>query len=123
MKVYIAGKYGRRHEFVYVANALKAHGHENTARWVNGDEEGQGAAAAAQMDVDDVLRADAILFIGQPKGSANTGGGRWFELGLAYANKKRCLAVLDGGSETVFTALPEIKCFDSVEAALVALEV
>lgn len=121
MKVYIAGKYGRRGEFIFVVNALKTHGHESTARWIDGDEEGQGEAAAAQMDVDDVLRADVILFIGQPKGSANTGGGRWFELGLAYANKKRCLAVLDGGSETVFTALPGIERFDSIEQAIVAL--
>lgn len=121
MKVYIAGKYRRREEFKYIANALKTHGHENTARWVDGGEEGQGEAAAAQMDVDDVLRADAILFMGQPKGSANTGGGRWFELGLAYANKKRCLVVLDGGSETVFTALPEIECYGSVEQAIVEL--
>ena len=131
MKIYIAAKYARRFELRYLANALKAHGHEITAQWLdNGEEEHDGPAGAAQMDVDDVLRADTVLFIGEPQGSKNTGGGRWFELGLAYGAGKRCLIVVGPpgdaqhlgsaapGHETVFTSLPLMEVFTSIEAAV-----
>lgn len=122
-KVYIAARYDRRFELRFAANAIRSNGHEVTAQWLdNAEEEKETEAEAAQMDVDDVLRADTVLFIGEPKGSANRGGGRWFELGLAYAYGKRIFFVPgEGGSETVFTALPEIASFETVEKAILEL--
>ena len=133
MKIYIAAKYRRRFELRAVADTLRAVGHEITSQWLdNGEEEAGGPEAAAQMDVEDVLRADALLFIGEPQGSSNTGGGRWFELGLAYASHKRCLILLapptesfdsaigtvPRGHETVFTALPQFEIYLSLEEVL-----
>src|SRR5690606_27818413 len=108
MRVYVAARYGRRFELRTFASALRSNGIEVTAQWLdNGEETAGSARQAALMDVEDVRRADAIVFFGEPHGSRNRGGGRWFELGLAFAIGKRCLAVLDGkGHESIFTALP-----------------
>lgn len=128
MKIYLAAKYRRRFELRAVADRFREDGHEVTSQWLdNGEEEADGPAAAAQMDVDDVLRADTIVFVGEDAGSSNTGGGRWFELGLAYAHGKRLLIVLgstgDGahlgsaatGHETVFTSLPQMEVYASID--------
>ena len=134
--VYIAARYGRRLELRALASAIRAHGVEVTSQWLDGAEEaGQGAAAAAQMDLDDVDRADTLVFIGEPHGSANRGGGRWFEMGYAHAKGKRIIVVLaplighhvaalgstPDGHESVFTFLPNMELVDSVEAAMRAL--
>lgn len=130
--VYIASKYARRFELRAVADALRQRGYVCTSRWLdNGEEEAGGPAAAAQMDLADVDRASVVLFVGQPQGSKNTGGGRWFELGYAYASGKRCMVVVADpahgvdhslgsapGHETVFTSLPMIEVYGSVDAAL-----
>jgi nucleoside 2-deoxyribosyltransferase len=133
-KVYIAAKYHRRFELRSLADALRARGVEVTSRWIdNGEDEAAergGPGAAAQMDLDDVVSADAVIFIGEPRGSKNTGGGRFFELGFAYGLGKRLIAVLgaDGvdptlgctgrGHETVFTSLPRFECVDTTEDAI-----
>lgn len=125
MKIYIAAKYNRRFELTDLARALQELGHEITSQWVFGGEEHKGIEAAAIMDVEDVVRADCLVFIGQPQASENRGGGRWFEFGLAYGLKKRLIAVLDMdptcgghdhlplGHESVFTALPEVEIVTS----------
>lgn len=122
-KVYIAARYDRRFELRFAANALRANGHEVTAQWLdNAEEFKESMAAAAQMDLDDIDRADTILFIGEAFGSANRGGGRWFELGYAYALGKRLFVVLgEGGHETVFTELPSMVVFPSLEKAMLEL--
>lgn len=135
MRIYIAAKYRRRFELRAVVEELTASGHECTSRWIdNGEEEAGGAAAAAEMDIQDVLRADAILFIGEPQGSENTGGGRWFELGMAYHANKHCVVIVGQprdtqhigtvlpGHETVFTALPSMHVCRSLAEALAKLE-
>ncbi len=135
MQVYIAAKYRRRFDLREFAAALRAHGVEVTSRWLdNGEEEAGGPGLAALMDVEDVRRADAIVFIGEARGSQNTGGGRWFELGLAYALGKRCIVILDESAgdgehlgsapprhETIFTCMPEIEIFDTQQQVLAEL--
>lgn len=121
MKLYIAAKYGHRFMLRPIVERLEAHGIESTAQWINNAEESKSAADAARMDVDDVLRADALLFFAEPKGSMNTGGGRYFELGLAYSAGKDIVAVVPGHpqeQETIFFGLPEIVCFADGESAL-----
>lgn len=133
-KVYIAAKYARRQELQAVAAAIKAHGHEVVCRWVTEGEEKKTAAEAAMMDVDDVFTCDTIIFIGERSGSKNTGGGRWFEFGLAYSLGKRMIAVLHPEPaesprsdviapfhESVFTSLTAVECFFSIEEAIRAL--
>lgn len=122
-KVYIAARYDRRFELRFTANALRANGHEVTAKWLdNAEEFKESMAAAAQMDLDDIDRADTVLFVGEPFGSVNRGGGRWFELGYAYAQGKRLFVVLgSGGHETVFTELPSMVTFPTIEKAMLEL--
>ena len=134
MKIYIAAKYHRRHDLRGVVSILVEAGHEVTSRWIS-DGEGQAGLADlyAAQDLDDVAEADVLLFIGEQQGSKNTGGGRWFEFGVAFNSGKRCMAVLGGvgdntnlgacapGHESVFTSLPSIEVFNSIDEAIVAL--
>ena len=121
MKVYIAARYDRRVELRPLAERLKLLGHEVTSRWLWDGEEGKTIQDAAVMDMEDVREADWLIFIGEPRGSKNRGGGRWFEFGAAWALGKHCVAVLDvsedlgghgttsPGHESVFTALPDVE--------------
>lgn len=130
MKIYIAAKYHKRQELRPLSEALRFLGHEMTSRWIWDHEEGKTIADAAIIDVEDVLRADCLIFIGEPQSSKNTGGGRWFEFGLAYGKEKRLIAVLNMdstvrrherlplGHESVFTALPEVEIVRSKEELL-----
>lgn len=125
MKIYIAAKYQKRFELRALAEEIRLLGHELTCKWMFDGEEGKGIKEAALMDVQDVISADCLIFIGEPQASENRGGGRWFEFGLAYALDKHCIALLDFdptvgghshlplGHESVFTALPEIDIVDS----------
>ena len=109
MKVYLAAKYNRRFALRKLRDALKERGIEVTSQWIDNAEESKSAHHAAQMDIDDVTRADALVFFGEPTGSKNTGGGRWFEFGYAYAIGLRLLVVRDiEGYESVFTELNDI---------------
>lgn len=124
MKIYIAALYAKRFELLEFAQQLKELGHEITAQWLyNGEEKKETYREAALMDVEDVDRADTLIFIGQPCGSENRGGGRWFEFGMAYALGKRLIAILDhSGSgphhphESVFTELPGVSQFESTQS-------
>lgn len=131
MKIYMAGKYGLRLEswFQEARERLEARGHVVTSRWMDGDEEKTTTEGAARMDIEDVDRAEALVFFGETPQSENRGGGRWFELGYAYAIGKECYAVLKlpenpepdwkqsrrEGHESVFTALEEVTCVTSVD--------
>jgi hypothetical protein len=123
MKVYIAAKYSRRYELRALRDALQVMGHPVTAQWLDNAEESKGLAQAAEMDVDDVLRADALLFMGEPRGSQNRGGGRWFEFGVAYQAGKVCYVICPPSSdpsderrdESVFTHLPSVIRFNDIE--------
>lgn len=134
MKIYIAAKYAKRFELRELFLAVENLGHTCTSRWIWGDEEGKTTEGAAVMDVEDVLRSDCLVFIGEPRSSKNYGGGRWFEFGLAYGHKKRCICVLDmsvvdgnhllpAGHESVFTALPDVERVTNFDQLLDLLEV
>lgn len=127
MKIYVAGKFGMREKFRSTRDRLRALGHEVTSRWLDDNEGGSSASAgsaekseaAATEDVEDVRAADAVMFFSMPVGSLNTGGGRYFELGLAFSEGKRLIVV--GEKETIFHHLPEMEVYDSEDEALGAL--
>lgn len=132
-KIYIAAKYARRNTGLRdLAEALTALGFEITSHWLFDGEEGKTIQEAAVMDIEDVRRADILVFIGEPQASENRGGGRWFEFGWAHAQGARCIAVLDLdpsigghdhlpiGHESVFTALPDVEIVTS-QAELLTL--
>lgn len=132
MRIYLAARYARMKEMRQYANKLRLRGHIVTSQWVDGAEESRKeetskAVAAAHMDIEDVKSADTIIFFGEPRGSSNRGGGRWFELGLAYALGKRCICILDmndeaehdhneSGHESVFTHI--LECYPDFYAAV-----
>lgn len=135
MKIYIAARYGRKDELKKLFAQIELAGHKCTSRWISEGEEGKTQMEAAMMDVDDVLRADALVFVGEPSGSVNRGGGRWFEFGVAYHAGKTCYTILtregeigEGhfgsreGHESVFTHLPSVVNFYSHEDFLEHLE-
>ena len=120
MKIYTAGRYARREEILEYANQLEAAGHEITARWTKGDEEGKTLEEVALMDWEDVVRAEMVLVFTDPKGSAQTGGGRHTELGFGYALKKHVWIV--GEWEQVFHSLPGVRRFDNLDGAIQSLK-
>lgn len=142
MKIYIAAKYGRRldDDVKHFRKELERLGHEITAQWLDNAEESKGLQDAAIMDVEDVDRADTLIFIGEPRGSKNRGGGRWFEFGYAYSAGKRIYVILpdpltaetspdfeygfENGrrDESVFTALPDVMKFDGFDHFLRFME-
>lgn len=123
--IYIAARYNRRTDLRPMAELLQAIGHEVTAQWLWDGEESKSIQEVAIRDVEDVRRADILVFVGEPQASENRGGGRWFEFGMAHALGKRCIAVLDMdptqgghdhlpiGHESVFTALPNVEIVTS----------
>lgn len=126
--IYLAAKYAKRNEGLRdLGEALQGLGFEVTANWLWDGEEGKTIQQAAVMDVEDVRRADTLVFFGEPQASENQGGGRWFEFGMAHALGKRCIAVLNLdptkgghdhlpiGHESVFTGLPDVEIVTSQE--------
>lgn len=120
MKIYTAARYARREEILEYAKVLSQFGHIVTARWVNGDEVGKSLEDIAVMDLDDVRAADMVLVFTDPKGSAQTGGGRHTELGLGYALGKKIWLI--GELEQVFHSLPGVQRFDNLDQVLGALK-
>jgi hypothetical protein len=116
LKIYIAARYGRRAEMEDYANILTSYGHEITANWVYGGEEGLTREDIAHLDIDDVTRADCVLSWTEPYGSLNQGGGRHFELGLAYGLGRQCFII--GPQEIVFHHTRDIKRFETFEEAV-----
>lgn len=120
MKIYTAARYARREEILEYANVLRQAGHEITARWTDGDEEGKTLEQVAIMDYEDVARADMVLVFTDPKGSSQTGGGRHTELGFGYALKKYVWLV--GELEQVFHSLPGVRRFDTLDQVIDSLK-
>jgi hypothetical protein len=81
VKIYIAARYERREEMIEVDRRLRELGHEPTSRWVLGGELNKPERFAAEMDIEDLFAANALLFFAGDKG----GGGRYCELGMAIA--------------------------------------
>lgn len=116
MKIYIAARYDRRYELRDVATQLANSNHEITSRWLDNGEESKSQVDGALMDLEDVDRADIIVFYAQQTGSFNKGGERWFEFGYAYAKGKPVIVVLPEPvdmHESVFTALIPIVCYSN----------
>lgn len=115
MRVYIAARWKRMQEMKGHAETLRQDGHTVTARWVDGQEAGLTRECNAIMDYGDVAAADALVTFTEPYGSANVGGGRHVEFGMAYALGKPC--VLIGPREVIFHHLPGVWQFDDFESA------
>lgn len=116
MKIYIAARYPRMREMMIRAKELRDMGHSVTSTWVDGAEIGQNEQFAAMMDVRDLKRAECCLSFTEPHGSANAGGGRHVEFGMAIT--LGLFNVIVGEREQVFHHLPKVLQFDTWGEAL-----
>lgn len=114
---YLAGRFGRKEEFLGYRKVLKKAGEQVQARWLTeetdmtvvDDEERERIAI---LDAEDVTKCDGVLcFTEDPdvEGPGRNRGGRHVELGLALALNKRVVVI--GPRENVFCYLPNIEVF------------
>lgn len=120
MKIYLAAMYSEMSNMRAVARLLQEDGHEITARWINGGEENKAPAAGAQMDLDDIDRAEALVLFTLPVGQYFRGGGRHVEFGYAIKAQKRLIVV--GEREQVFCHLPQVEVYDNLTIARAAIK-
>jgi hypothetical protein len=126
-RIYFAARTGRQEELREIAEHLTVEGAEVTSRWLfsepltNSELSALGRAPAlAQMDLDDLARAQVCIAFTEGTTTANAGrGGRHAELGIALGLGKRVLVV--GPREHVFHCLPGIEHYPSWDEARLAL--
>lgn len=127
MRIYLAGRYGRRDELAGIAGQLEAMGHEITSRWLSGEHEAKDesptpeeAASWAMDDLNDIDASEAFALFTEADPEKQAGrGGRFVELGYALA--RHGLSAMDrvylvGPTESnIFTEHIDIDPFPSVE--------
>lgn len=122
VRIYMAGRYGRREELKGYAARLKGLGCTVTSRWLDGgyelDDNAPDPALAARWaaeDLDDLHAADwLIAFTESPGPVQGRGrGGRHFEMGYALGMSMRVFVV--GHRENVFCHLPEVEHFNDFD--------
>lgn len=112
--IYLAARYGRRDEMQGVAKVIEERGHTVTSSWI--DEAQAENIDSALVDLQDVDKAEVLVLFTDRHGSFNSGGGRHFEMGYAYATGKVVCVI--GDRETLFCHLPGIHVFPDLEAFL-----
>lgn len=112
MKVYLAAKFGEREQVEQRSYDLPK-GWECTARWVYGGEDGLSREAIAELDLEDIRKADALVLFTHERGSLQSGGGRFVEFGYALALGKKCIFI--GPEENVFMHTPGVIQYNSWE--------
>lgn len=117
MRFYLAAMFQQIDYMRHCADALKEAGHECTARWVYGGEEGLSLPDIARIDLEDIDRADALVLFSFPRGMIlPAGGGRHVEFGYALAREKALIIV--GPYENVFQEHPLVRRFGTYEEFL-----
>lgn len=117
MKLYIAGH--SQEEARAIAKLCREAGHEITSRWLDEDFSKTGnytdvdKAGIASVDVEDVLCADAMVFIASPRRVA---GGKFVEAGIAIGTGKRVYIL--GHQENILMYHALCERLDSVEVFL-----
>ncbi len=129
-KIYLASRYGRRHEMLGHRDTLFVRGYHVTSRWVDGaDQKGpdgnplgtEGETAVEELsdaaqgfainDLADLAAADWVVCFSEKPGTQGGGrGGRHVEMGYALAIGKR--VILIGPKENLFSLLPQVERFD-----------
>lgn len=116
MSVYLAGRFSRKAELAGYAADLGSAGIACTSRWLTGVHDWTGApdelipipeqGRFAQDDLDDIDRADVLIFFGDAPGSYGARGGACVELGYALGIGMPVIVV--GAVQNVFCALPTV---------------
>jgi nucleoside 2-deoxyribosyltransferase len=123
MKVYIAGRYSRRDELKSYALILSSLGIVTTSRWLDetnplqtemGDDTDEFYIAAAKVDLEDIDRADAVVFFSENPLVGIKRGGRHVEFGYAVGKNKQIFVI--GPRENIFHYLPGVEHWGSLES-------
>lgn len=128
MRIYLAARHSRREELCGYADELRKCGHEITARWLLGSHKLSGVALAvesasgsapsrgaafAREDLQDLMRADAVISFTEVPRSGHSRSGRHVEFGMAFAMHKRLIVI--GPRENVFHCLSAVERYESWE--------
>lgn len=116
-KIYIAAKYSQRETMGYVADVLRADGHEITSRWIKGTDTFDTGGA---MSVEDVRAADTLLTFSHDRQTMHQGGGRHVEFGIALERGMRIMVVGPYG-EHVFHNWHTVNIYPTLDDARKAL--
>lgn len=130
LKIYFAGRYGRREELKRIAEEIEERFQyvEVTSRWLNGEHESKDGSASveemgecAQEDLADIERSDMVWCFTEEPGVCSRGG-RHVELGYALDlfGDWNWISII-GPVENVFCALPNVRRFAAVEEAIQTL--
>jgi nucleoside 2-deoxyribosyltransferase len=124
VRVYLASRFARRDEMREVASELEASGFIVVSRWLgspaplSADDLNPGgpASSLAEMDLEDLRRADLCIAFTEATDHPKPGrGGRHTELGIAVGLGLEIMIV--GPREHVFHALPEVRQYPNWQAA------
>jgi nucleoside 2-deoxyribosyltransferase len=121
VKVYLASQYARRDELCEHRAVLEPLGIEVTSRWLDeqepltghmGDKPDAWYVHTANVDLEDVDRADAVIFFSENPRVGIPRGGRHVEFGYALGTKKPIYVV--GPKENVFHYIEHVYHFETL---------
>jgi nucleoside 2-deoxyribosyltransferase len=104
---YFAGSFYRKPELLNYAHQFEAYGNFCTSRWLKTDHEvdfqddrdnltfGGYGYTFAQEDVDDIVRAELLVFFSSANHASKGRGGRHTEFGIALALEKPIIIIGD----------------------------
>lgn len=122
MKAYLAAQYARRDELREHLTALTPLGIEVTSRWLEekeplnshmGDKDDNWYIETANVDLDDIDRADAVIFFSENPRVGVPRGGRHVEFGYALGTNKPIYVI--GPKENVFHYIDRVYHFETLE--------
>lgn len=121
-RIYLAARYSRRNEMRAFAQKLRERGLVVTSRWLDedkplnthlGDDTDEFYREAAEIDLEDLRKADTIVFFAEDPHVGTPRGGRHVEFGYAIGLGKRLIVI--GAHENIFHYLPAVQCFRNQE--------
>ena len=125
MKVYLAAQYARRDELKDHAIVLRGMGVEVTSRWLEeknplhtnmGDDTVEFYIETANIDIEDIERADAVVFFSEDPTVGIKRGGRHVEFGYAHAKQKPIYVI--GPKENVFHYRDRVYHYEKIDGFL-----
>lgn len=119
-RIYLASFYDDRFRLRTMREVLEKRGFEVTSRWIERDEPRGTGEHRARKNLDDIKRADALVFFSEPLVHGQGQGGRHVELGIALGTRMPIFLV--GEPENAFHELSEVTRVPDLEALIEALE-
>jgi nucleoside 2-deoxyribosyltransferase len=126
-RIYLAARYSRRDDMRIVAMGLERAGFEVTSRWLLedkplntklGDDSPEFYRQTAEVDIEDIAKADTIVFFSEDPKIGTPRGGLHVEFGYAYAAGKRMVVI--GQEENIFHYLSDVLVYSNIREFLEA---